>query len=148
MSTYTQILYHLVFGTKNHVGVLDLERHDELFRYMNGLMHNKSCVAYQWGGYKDHVHVLFSLHPAVALSDLVKDVKLATSKWIKENHVFEDFDGWQEGYGAFTCSWSVKEDVVRYIAGQHDHHRVKTFREEYIVMLRRAGIECDEKYLM
>lgn len=148
MSTYTQILYHLVFGTKNHNATLDLQQHEQLCRYMSGLLRNKNCLPYRLGGYTDHVHILFSLHPSCCLSDTVKDVKLATSKWIKDKKVFPLFDGWQEGYGAFTCSWSVKPDVEKYIANQIEHHHQKSFREEYLEMLQRAGIEFDEKYLL
>ena len=148
MANYTQILYHLVFGTKNHTGSLDLNRHDELCRYITGLLRNKKCVPHQLGGYKEHVHIIFGLHPSLALSDVVKDIKLSTSKWIKEKEIFPDFDGWQVGYGAFTCSWSVKDDVVKYVAGQYEHHRHKPFQEEYVEMLKRAGIEYDERYLL
>ena len=88
MATYTQILYHLVFGTKNHTGSLDLDRHNELCCYITGLICNKRCVPHQLGGYNDHVHILFGLHPSLALSELVKDIKLATSKWIKDKNVF------------------------------------------------------------
>ncbi len=147
MSTYTQILYHLVFGTKHHNATLDLNKHDELCKYITGVLRKQNCIPYQLGGYNEHVHILFGLHPTVALASLVKDIKLSTSKWIQTNGIFPPFEGWQEGYGAFTCSWSVKEDVARYIASQVEHHTRKTFKEEYIAMLHRAGIEYDERYL-
>ena len=147
MATYTQILYHIVYGTKNHNGTLDLEHHDELCRYTAGILQNKSCFVYKIGGHTDHLHILTELHPTIALADLVKDIKLAQSKWIKTKRVFSMFEGWQDGYGAFTCSWKDKDRIINYIANQFEHHHCKTFREEYIEMLQHAGIEFDEKYL-
>ena len=147
MATYTQILYHIVYGTKNHNGTLDLEHHDELCRYTAGILQNKNCFVYKIGGYTEHLHILAELHPTIALADLVKDIKLATSKWIKTKKALLAFEGWQDGYGAFSCSWKDKDRVINYIANQFEHHRHKTFREEYIAMLQRAGIEFDEKYL-
>ncbi len=144
MTTYTQILYHIVFGTKDHYGCLDLDRHDTLCGYIAGLLKSKSCTPYKLGGYTDHIHILTSLHPTVALADLVKDIKLASTAWIKQEKAFSCFSGWQVGYGAFTCSWSVKSDVQDYIARQHEHHRKQTFREEYIGFLKRAGVAFDE----
>ena len=147
MATYTQILYHIVYGTKNHQTTLDLERHDDLCRYKAGVLRNKNCVVYKVGGHVDHLHVLTSLHPSLALAGLVKDVKLAASGWIKTDKVFPQFSGWQDGYGAFTCSWKDKDRIVNYIENQQEHHRRKTFREEYIEMLQKAGIEFDERFL-
>ena len=147
MATYTQILYHIVYGTKNHNGTLDLERYDELCKYTAGILQNKNCFVYKVGGYTEHLHILTELHPSVALADLVKDIKLAQSKWIKTNNIFPAFDGWQDGYGGFTCSWKDKDRIINYIANQIEHHRHKTFREEYVEMLQQAGIEFDEKYL-
>ena len=80
MATYTQILYHIVYGTKNHNGTLDLERHDELCRYTAGILQNKKCFVHKVGGYTEHLHILTELHPGIALAGLVKDTKLAQSK--------------------------------------------------------------------
>ncbi|MHC5198518.1 MAG: transposase, partial [Planctomycetota bacterium] len=131
----------------NHNGTLDLERHDELCKYTAGILQNKNCFPCKVGGYTEHLHILTELHPTIALADLVKDIKLAQSKWIKTEKVFPAFDGWQDGYGGFTCSWKDKDRIINYIANQIEHHRHKTFREEYVEMLQQAGIEFDEKYL-
>lgn len=147
MATYTQILYHIVFGTKDHQGTLDLEHHDEVCRYIAGILKNKHCFVYNIGGHTDHLHILTRLHPSLALADLVKDTKLATSKWIKEKKLLPVFSGWQNGYGAFTCAWKDKQRISSYIENQQEHHRVKTFQEEYIEMLQKAGIEYDERFL-
>ena len=147
MATYTQILYHIVYGTKNHNGTLDLERHDELCRYTARILQNKNCFVYKIGGYTEHLHILTELHPTIALADLVKDIKLAQSKWIKIKKIFPRFDSWQDGYGAFTCSWKDKDRITNYIENQSEHHHRKTFCEEYIEMLQQVEIKFDEKYL-
>ena len=147
MATYTQILYHLVFGTKDHDGTLDIEHHDEVCSYIAGILKNKDCFAYKVGGNIDHIHILTTLHPSIGLADAVKSLKTSAGKWIKKSGKFPHFDGWQEGYGAFTCSWKDKGRIVNYIANQREHHHRKTFREEYIEMLSKCGIEFDEKHL-
>ncbi len=140
MATYTQILYHLIFGTKERVGTLQTEHHDALWRYVSGVLRNKDCVVYIVGGYTNHLHILSSLHPSHCLADLIKDIKLSVSKWIKTENICPSFSGWQDGYGAFTCAWSDKERICRYIENQYEHHRHKTFEEEYEAMLKRAGL--------
>jgi putative transposase len=147
MSTYTQIYYHIVFATKNRVPALQADRRDELYKYFWGILQNKQCRLYRIGGVEDHVHFLIALHPAVCLAGLVKDLKVASSVWIKENALFPLFDGWQNGYGAFTHSSRDKDRLVEYIRHQEEHHRAHSFRDELASLLREAGIEYDEKYL-
>jgi len=88
------------------------------------------------------------LHPTIALSDIVKDIKLASSRFIKDNNLIPDFIGWQNGYGAFTYSISAKQTLIAYIQNQEEHHKVKSFREEFIQLLKDNGIDFDEKYLL
>lgn len=147
MSTYTQIIYHIVFSTKNRQGVLDVEQHEKLFRYIWGIVKNKQSVLHQVNGVTDHLHILTSLHPSIALADFVKDIKLACTQWIRKEGIFPDFTGWQEGYGAFTHSLQEKPRLVEYIRTQKDHHRRTTFKEEYMALLKKAGISFDEAYL-
>lgn len=147
MSTYTQIIYHIVFSTKERRGTLDLENHEKLFRYIWGILKNKNCHLYQINGYTDHLHILTSIHPAIALSNLVKDIKLACSQWVQEKNVFPAFSGWQNGYSAFTHSIHEKGYLVQYIKGQKDHHKKLTFEDELADLLKRAGIEFDFKQL-
>jgi putative transposase len=109
MSTFTQILYHVVFATKDRQRVLRPEHRQELYKYMWGIIRNKDCHLYRIGGVEDHVHILTSLHPSVSLADLVKSIKVSTSMWIKEQRVFPEFEGWQEGYSAFTHSIQEKD---------------------------------------
>lgn len=148
MSTYTQILYQIVFGTKHHAHTLSKPGRDELYKYISGILRNKNCILYQINGVENHMHILTHLHPAVALSDLIKDIKLASSKFIKEEKLFPQFDGWQVGYSAFTYSQDRKEVLINYIKNQEEHHKKKSFREEYVELLKEHGVEYDEKYLM
>ena len=147
MSTYTQIYYHLVFSTKARERVLVEKHREEFYRYTWGIIRNKDSHLYRINAVEDHVHILTSLHPSIALADFVKDIKVATSVWIKERGLFPGFRGWQEGYGAFTASHQDKDRLIEYIKNQQEHHRVKSFREELQEMLVEAGVQLDEKYL-
>jgi len=148
MSTYTQIIYQIIFGTKYHQQVLHKANRQKLFQYITGILQNKNCHLYQINGIENHIHILFHLHPTIALSDIVKDIKLASSKFIKENNLFTDFIGWQNGYGAFTYSISAKQTLIAYIQNQEEHHKVRNFKEEFIQLLKDNGIDFDEKYLL
>lgn len=148
MGTYTQILYQIVFGTKHHEHTMTKTGRDPLFQYITGLLKNKKCHLYQINGVENHLHILTHLHPSIALADLVKDVKLSSSKFIKEQKLFKHFDGWQDGYAAFTYSQDRKETLINYIRNQETHHQKKTFREELIELLKEHGVEFDEKYLL
>ncbi len=147
MSTYTQILYHIVFGTKDRQPVLAGDRRDDLFRYTWGITKRLECPLFRVNGVEDHLHLLVAIHPTVALADFVKTIKTSTSKWIKEGRVFPRFRNWQEGYGAFTHCRHEKEALIEYIKNQQEHHRTKSFLEEYKELLLAAGIEFDERYL-
>ncbi len=148
MSTYTQFLYQIVFSTKNREKVLIKEHREKLFRYIWGILKNKKCVLYQINGIEDHIHIAAYIHPTIAVSSLVKDIKVASSGWIKENSIFPDFTGWQVGYGAFTYSFKEKDVLVNYIKKQEQHHKIKNFREEYIDLLNDFQIDFDKKYLL
>jgi len=148
MASYRQILYHLNFHTKNSLKVLNYSNNDELFRYMWGIIKNKNCKLYRINGVEDHIHILFDLHPSVALADLVKDIKVSSSKWIKEKGIYPKFTHWAEGYGAFTLSLKEKDSAIKYVMNQQVHHKKYSFKEEYIQLLKEHGIEYDEKYLI
>jgi REP element-mobilizing transposase RayT len=148
MSTYTQILYQIVFGTKFRERTLSKPGREDLFRYISGIIEKKNCHLYRINGVEDHLHIITHIHPSVSLSSLVKDIKLASTEYIKKNRLFKNFNGWQEGYGAFTYSIKEKDRLIEYVKNQEDHHKVKTFFEEYIEFLREHGIEFDEKYLL
>jgi putative transposase len=148
MSTYTQILYQIVYSTWNCEKVLDNYNREELFKYISGILNNKKCHLYRIGEVSDHLHILTHIHPTVALSSLVKEIKLASSEYIKNKKLFQNFSGWQEGYGAFTYSFKDKDRLIEYIKNQETHHQVKTFKEELIDLLTEHRIEFDEKYLL
>jgi REP element-mobilizing transposase RayT len=147
MSTYTQIYYHIVFSTKERVPALIAEKREDLFRYIWGILKNKDCHLYRLNGVEDHLHLLTSLHPTVCLADLVKDIKISTSKWIKDEGIFPAFTHWQDGYGAFTIGHADKTSVIEYIKHQQEHHRKTSFLDELRGLLNKAGIEFDERYL-
>lgn len=148
MSTYTQILYQIVFSTKNRERTLSPNNRPQLFKYIWGIINNNKCHLYRINGIEDHLHILTHLHPTVALSDLVKNIKVASSLFTKENKLFEHFNGWQDGYGAFTYSIKEKDRLIEYIKNQEEHHNTVSFRDEYINLLNEHGIEFDEKYLL
>lgn len=148
MATFTQILYQIVFSTKNAENTMVLSESEKLYRYLWGVFKNKKCKLYRLNGTEDHLHIVTHVHPSVSVSSLVKDLKVSSSGWIKENKVFPNFIGWQEGYGAFTYHISQKDMIVNYVKNQRTHHKIKTFREEFIELLEEHGIEFDEKYLV
>jgi REP element-mobilizing transposase RayT len=148
MSTYTQIIYQIVFSTKNRERVLTKGNRDELYKYISGILKNKNCHLYRIGGVEDHIHILTHIHPSVSLASIVKDIKMASSQYIKENQLFVNFNGWQEGYGAFTYSIKDKDDLIEYVKDQEAHHSIKSFRDEYLELLKEHQIAFDEKYLL
>src|SRR5699024_5865330 len=131
MSTYTQILYQIVFSTKNRSRTLDKTNREWLFKDIWGIIKNKNCHLYRINGVEDHLHIVTHLHPTISLASFVKDIKLGSTAFIKENNLFPKFNGWQNGYGAFTYSIKEKERLIEYVKNQEEHHRKQTFREEY-----------------
>ena len=147
MSTYTQIIYQIVFSTKNHEHTLATINRDELYRYVWGVLTKKDCHLYRIGSTTDHVHIVTHLHPSIALAPLVRDIKISSSGHIKTRQLFHRFDGWQDSYGAFTYSINERDRLIEYVKNQEQHHEIRTFKEEYIELLREHHIEFDEKYL-
>ena len=148
MSTYRQIFYQVVFGTKNRKPSIVKEHDEELYKYISGIIKNKNCKLYRINGIEDHIHIMSDLHPSICLADYVKEIKVASSLWMKENGKFPAFEGWQDGYGAFTYSVREKDMIINYIKNQKEHHRSESFHDEYKRLLIENGIEFDEKYLL
>ena len=148
MSTYTQILYHITFSTKQRRPTLKKENRIKLFKYIWGLLENKNCHLYRINGVEDYVHIVTHLHPTIALSDLIKDIKLSTTDFIKNKNLFPIFDGWQNGYGTFTHSISEKDRLIEYVKNQEEHHKKTSFNDEYIKLLKEHKIDFNEKYLL
>ncbi len=147
MSTYTQILYQIVFSTKYRGNTLTKEDRKDFYKYIWGILEQKKCHLYRINGTENHIHILTHLHPSIALSELVKDIKVAGSKFIKEKKLFPEFNGWQVGYGAFTYSIGKKDALIEYIKNQEEHHRILTFEEEYKALLKEHNIEFDDKFI-
>ena len=148
MSTHRQIFYQIVFGTKHRKPTIDRTHDEELYKYIWGIIKNKKCKLYRINGVEDHIHILSDLHPSICLSDYVKDIKVASSVWMKESGKFPAFESWQEGYGAFSYSIREKDKIINYIKNQKEHHRTGSFVDEYRQLLIENGIEFDEKYLL
>ena len=120
----------------------------KLYKYIWGILKNKKCHLYRIGGVDDHLHIVTHIHPTIAPAYLVKDIKIASSEYIKTEQIFPDFNGWQVGYGAFTYSISAKDNLIEYVKNQKEHHKKVSFRQEYIGLLEEHGIEFEEKYLL
>jgi REP element-mobilizing transposase RayT len=147
MSTYTQILYQFVFSTKNRIPSLIESNRTELYKYIWGVLNQKNCHLYRIGGVSDHVHIVTHVHPTIAPANLIKDIKLASSSFIKSNGIFPEFEAWQNGYGAFTYSINEKDRLIEYVKKQEEHHTKRTYREELIELLHEHHIDFDDNYL-
>jgi putative transposase len=147
MSSYRQITYQIVFETKYRKPAIPYEHKLELYKYIAGIMRNKNCKLHNINGVEDHIHILCDLHPSIALADLVKDIKVATSIWMKTSGKFPGFTGWAEGYGAFTYAFRNRAMISKYIENQEEHHKKISFKKEYIQLLNEFGIEYDEKFI-
>lgn len=146
MSTYTQIIYQIVFSTKNRAPALQEKNRDKLFKYIWGILKKKNCHLYRINGVEDHLHIVTHIHPSVALSSLVKDIKLASNSFIKEKNLFPLFKGWQKGYGAFTYSINEKDRLIEYVKNQQEHHKMVSFKGEYRTLLEEHVVDFDKKY--
>ncbi len=145
--TYSRIHIQVVFAVKGRDNLLLKPWREEVFKYMAGMINEKGQKSIIVNGVTDHVHVFVGLKPSVALADLVRDVKNNSSNFINKKRFVQGRFSWQDGYGAFSYSYSQLDTVYKYILHQEEHHREKTFKEEYLEFLRKFEIEHDEKYL-
>ncbi|MBS2212486.1 IS200/IS605 family transposase [Carboxylicivirga mesophila] len=148
MSSYRQILYQIVFCTKHRQKTLNPEHNEELFKYIWGIIKNRNCHLYRINGMEEHVHILSDTHPSIALADFVRDIKTATSIWLKESGFCPDFIGWADGYAAFTYSYWDKDMLINYIINQQQHHQKESFEDEYRRLLNEHGVTIDERYFL
>ncbi|MBN1388892.1 MAG: transposase [Bacteroidales bacterium] len=146
MSSYRQLLYHLVFRTKHSLPTIKQDNAYQLYSYITGIVKNKNSQLYRINGIENHVHILTDLHPSIALADFMRDIKACSSLWMKNSGLFPSFTGWAGGYGAFTCSYRYIGRLLEYIKNQQEHHRKKTFEEEYRSLLLEWGINIDERF--
>ena len=146
-SSLVKIDVHLIFHLKTTSPRLEPDDFERIWLYVGGIIRNIGGVVIQIGGVSDHIHILSSLPKNMSIADFVRTIKIESSKWIKTiDDKYQSF-AWQNGYGAFSVSSSVIPKVVEYINDQKEHHRVKTFAEEYLGLLNAYGIEYDERYI-
>ncbi|MBC9794631.1 IS200/IS605 family transposase [Sinomicrobium weinanense] len=145
--TFSQIYIQVVFAVKGRQNLIAQSWKDNLYKYISGIIKGKGQKSIIVNGMPDHIHVFIGLKPSMAISDLVRDIKNNSSKFINENKFVKGNFSWQEGYGAFSYSQSHIDNVYHYILNQEKHHKKRTFREEYIDFLKKFEIEHDEKYL-
>lgn len=145
--TFSQIYIQCVFAVKGRQNLLQKPWSDEIFKYMAGIIKGKNQKPIIVNGVADHVHLFIGLNPSIAVAELVRDVKNNSSNFINEQQYVMGKFAWQEGYGAFSYAHSQIDQVYQYVLNQEEHHRKKTFKEEYIDFLKKFEIKYDEKYL-
>jgi REP element-mobilizing transposase RayT len=145
--SFVSLNYHVIFSTKGREPLLDDGLRGRLFEYVHGILRGEGSRLLVAGGMPDHVHWLVSVHQTMAVADTVRSIKSCSSKWIHETFPRHRAFAWQAGYAAFSVSHSNLPKVEAYIRGQAEHHRSRTFREEFLAFLERHGIEYDERYL-
>ena len=146
-NTYTQLHIQAVFAVQTRDCILRKEWKDELYKYITGIIQNHNHKVLAINGMPDHVHKLFGMRPTQSLSDLMQDIKGDSSKWINSNGFVRGKFSWQEGYGAFSYSKSDVKNVIEYIRNQEDHHKIRTFTEEYLDLLRKFEVDFNEAYI-
>jgi len=146
-NTYTQIYIQVVFAVKGRQSLIRKEFKDELYKYIAGIIRNHNQKLLAINGMSDHIHIFFGMKPDIRISDFIRDIKANSSGFINERKFVRGKFNWQTGYGAFSYSQSQKDSVIKYIMNQEKHHAKRTFKEEYLELLRRFEIEYDEKYL-
>jgi len=145
-STHLSLHYHLIFATKGRLPMMAPSWREEMHAYLGGVLRHMDAIPQCVGGVADHIHILAGLKATHCLADVMRDMKRASSEWVHDTIGDRAF-AWQEGYGAFTVSASMREEVRQYIERQPEHHRTRTFREEYIEFLQKSGVEFDESHL-
>jgi len=145
--SYTCVLNHCVFSTRDRDATLAAEMRSRLFEYMGGVCRADRCSLIAANGTQDHVHLLVHVHPTVDVADLMREVKARSSAFVRETLGVRTWRGWQNGYGAFSVSASGVDAVKAYIARQEEHHRRMTFKEELVALLEKHGVQYDPKYL-
>lgn len=146
-NTYSQIYIQIVFAVKGRKNLIAKENREELHKFITGIVSNREQKLLAIFAMPDHVHILVGMKPNIALSDLVRDIKAGSSKFINDSKWINGKFNWQEGYGAFSYSKSHLDNVIKYILNQEEHHKKQTFKEEYLSFLEKFEIEYDAKYL-
>ncbi|NJW54020.1 IS200/IS605 family transposase [Salinimicrobium oceani] len=147
-NTYTQIHLQLVFAVKFRSCLIQPSWKDELYKYITGIISSNEHKLLAIGGMPDHLHILIGMRPDQSVSQLLKEVKGSSSKWINERKFLSRHFSWQEGFGAFSYSKSDLPKVISYIQHQEEHHRKKNFQEEYLDLLKEFQVKFDERYIL
>jgi putative transposase len=145
--TFTQIYIQVIFAVKGRESLISPSWEDHLYKYISGIIRNKEQKLLAINGMPDHIHFLAGMRPSCALSDLVREIKKSSNEFIKEKKFTQHKFQWQEGYGAFSYSYTELDNVIRYIQNQKQHHTAKTFREEYEKLMNDFRIEYKPEYL-
>lgn len=145
--SFHYVLMHVVFSTKERRPTLTDDIRDRLFAYMGGIVRDAGGKALVINGVTDHVHCLVSMPSTVSSAEMIRMMKEKSSKWVHENFSEKRTFAWQTGYGAFSLSHSKLGEVIKYITNQEEHHRKVSFQEEFLSLLKRHGIEFDERYI-
>ena len=146
-STFTNLIYHIVYSTKYRQALIGPDIREELYRYIGAIIRENHGIQLEIGGAFDHVHILAKLSPTIAIADVLRLIKSNSSKWVNEQSGFRGRFEWQTGYAAFTVSQSQIPVVTRYIQTQELHHRRKSFKDEFLELLKRHQVEFDERYV-
>jgi len=145
--TFSQIYIQVVFAVKGRQNLIQPLWEENLYKYISGIVRKKEQKMLAINGMPDHIHFLFGMKPACCLSDLVREIKKSSNEFISENRFLRSKFQWQEGYGAFSYSHSNLDSVIKYVMNQKEHHKNKTFREEYMMLLNDFEIDFKEEYL-
>lgn len=145
--TFSQIYIQLVFAVKGRNSLISYLWEEELYKYITGIVRNKEQKMLAINGMPDHVHLFIGMKPSCCLSDLVREIKKSSNDFINEKKFTGFYFQWQEGYGAFSYSHSNLDNVIKYIMNQKEHHKVLSFKEEYIEFLQKFEIEFKDEYL-
>lgn len=147
MSTFSQIYIQVVFAVKGRQSLISKTWEEELYKYITGIITNKQQKLIVINGMPDHIHFLIGMKPSCCLSDLVREIKKSSNTFIKEKKFTKYKFEWQEGYGAFSYSHSALDAVIEYIKNQKEHHKKKSFKEEYIEFLKKFEVDYKKEYL-
>ena len=147
-NTFSSLNIHYVFATKERVPVLNPELRERLWPFLGGIAKQNGIKPRCVGGVADHVHLLLSMPTTLPIAKAIQLIKGGSSAWIHQNFRQLHNFSWQEGYGAFSVSISQLPETIAYIQNQEEHHRTRTFREEYLVILKRHGLDFEEKYAL
>jgi len=146
-NTFSQIYIQTVFAVSNRLSLIRPEFKEEVYKYITGIVRNQGHKLISINGIPDHVHILIGLKPSMALSDLVREIKSDSSNFVNEQRFVRGKFSWQEGYGAFSYGHSQLDKIIRYIQNQEKHHTRRSFKDEYLTLLRKFDIAFEEKYV-